>query len=108
MSPKSLGDQNAQIERLAQQFREHLRKALPAQPRTLDEIEKLAHQIGERVKQEVQKEMLESFGTGYGGSWIVCGCGNPARYVACHWRQLVTRFATYLPFATAAKEMEAI
>jgi hypothetical protein len=141
-----------QIERLTQQFREHLKKALSPQPHTLDEIEKLAQQIGKQVKREVEKDLLESVGTGYEGSSAFCSCGKMARYVACYRRQLITlngsqslrrayyycqecrrgfcpldqqigigtgqcsvnvralltRFASYLPFATAAKELEVV
>jgi len=142
-----------QIERLTRKFQEQLKKALPQHPAlTLDEMEKLAQQIGEQVKDEVQKDLLQGRGTGYAGSHALCLCGQPARYIACYRRQLLTlngpqairrayyycapcrrgfcpldtqigigrgqcsvqvcalltRFASYLPFATAAKELEAV
>ncbi len=142
-----------QIQRLTRQFQEQLKKSLPLDPTlTLDEMEKLAHQIGEQVKEAVQKDLLQSRGTGYTGSYARCSCGQPARYIACYQRQLITlnglqvirrayyycpkcrqgfcpldtqigigrgqcsvqvcalltRFASYLPFATAAKELEAV
>lgn len=142
-----------QIERLTRRFQERLEQSLPQNPfLTLDEMEKLAQQIGEQIKREVQKDLLESAGTGYTGSSAFCSCGKVARYVACYRRQLITlngsqslhrayyycspcrrgfcpldqqmelrpgqcsvnvralltRFASYLPFATAAQEMEAI
>jgi len=143
----------AQIERLTHTFQEQLKKSLPWDPElTLDEMEKLAQQIGEQVKDEVQKDLLQSRGTGYAGRHTRCSCGQPARYIACYRRQLLTlngpqmirrayyycapcrqgfcpldtqigigrgqcsvqvcalltRFASYLPFATAAKELEAV
>jgi hypothetical protein len=151
--PNSDTARQEQIARLTRQFQERLEKSLPQDPAlTLDEMEKLAQQIGEQVKREVQKDLLESAGTGYAGSETLCSCGKSARYIACYKRQLVTlhgpqslrrayyycrvcrrgfcpldrqigigrgqcslqvqalltRFASYLPFATAAQEMEAI
>src|SRR5579875_508687 len=142
-----------QIERLTREFQEQLTKSLPPHPDiTLDEMEKLAQQIGEQVKKAVQKDLLQSRGTGYLGSQTRRSCGQRARYIACYRRQLITlngpqvirrayyycqecrqgfcpldaqigigrgqcsvqvcalltRFASYLPFATAAKEMEVV
>jgi hypothetical protein len=142
-----------QIARLTRQFQQRLEKSLPQHPAlTLDEMEKLAQQIGEQVKNEVQKDLLQSRGTGYAGSHCACSCGQSARYVACYRKQLLTlngpqvirrayyhctkcqqgfcpldtqigigrgqcsvqvcalltRFTSYLPFATAAKELEAV
>jgi hypothetical protein len=142
-----------QIARLTRAFQEQLEKSLPRHPDiTLDEMEKLAQQIGEQVKEAVQKDLLQSRGTGYAGSHSRCSCGQPARYIACYPRQLLTlngpqvirrayyycpqcrqgfcpldtqigigrgqcsvqvcalltRFTSYLPFATAAKELEAV
>jgi len=49
-------------------------------------MEKLSQQIGEQVKEAVQKDLLQSRGTGYTGSHTRCSCGQPARYIACYRR----------------------
>ena len=80
-----------QIKRLTRKFQEQLKKPLPFDPElTLDEMEKLAQQIGEQVKNEVQKDLLQSRGTGYAGRHIRCSCGQSARYIACYRKQLLT------------------
>lgn len=143
------------IARILKRVEEQLRRELPdapKTPKTLDEIERSAEELGEQVKREIQHELLDVCGTGYQGKVAGCACGGQARYKgqvvrsvvtlhgeepiarayyycsACrrgfypidallrlgggqcstHVRALACRFASYLPFALAARELELV
>jgi hypothetical protein len=52
------------VERLTRQFRELLRKKLPDEPGTLDEIERVTEEIGTEIKREISDECLGWHGSG--------------------------------------------
>lgn len=145
-------EREEQIRRLVRAYEQQLRQALPTGPQTLEQIERKADEIGQAVKQRIQKEVSAAQGTGYKGRVFACACGKPARYVADYTRCVVTlhgtvplsrayyhcsackqgfcpldnvlqlgasqcsvsaqalicRFAAFLPFATAARELRVV
>ena len=145
-------EREEQIRRLVRAYEQQLRQALPSGPQTLEQIERNADEIGQAVKQRIQKEVSETQGTGYAGRVLACACGKPARYVADYTRCVVTlhgplplsrayyhcgvckqgfcpldsvlqlgasqcsiaaqalicRFAAFLPFAAAARELRVV
>ena len=145
-------EREEQIRRLVRAYEQQLRQSLPSGPQTLEQIERRTEEIGEAVKQRIQKEVSDAQGTGYAGRVLACACGKPARYVADYTHNLVTlhgplrverayyycrgcqqgfcpldtalqlgagqcsvlvhalicRFAAFLPFATAARELRLI
>ena len=46
------------VERLTRQFRELLKKKLPDEPGTLEEIERVTEEIGTEIKREISDECL--------------------------------------------------
>jgi hypothetical protein len=91
------------VERLTRQFRELLKKKLPDEPGTLEEIERVTEEIGTEIKREIEHECLGWHGSGYCGPWLACACGalskfkkyNPKRIVSQCGEATVTR-AYYL------------
>ncbi|KAG8526084.1 uncharacterized protein KY384_000076 [Bacidia gigantensis] len=105
-----------QIQRLLGAYETHLRKTLPTTPQTLEQIERTAQDIGEEVKQEIQKEVADAQGAGVLSlprlrqgfcpldRQLQMGSGQCSVTVAA----LLARFAAYLPFETAARELELV
>lgn len=154
MTPEKTAEQlrEEQIARLVKAFEQRLRTRYPRNPQTLEEIERTAQEIGEHIKQEIQQEIVDAAGSGYGGQASPCRCGQPARFKgkvvrrivslhgelvlvrAYYWcarckrgfcpldrkldlgrgqtsvsvRLLACRFASLLPFAKAAAELELV
>ena len=81
-------------------YEQQLRHDLPSGPQTLEQIERKADEIGQAVKQRIQKEVSAAQGTGYKGRVFACVCGKPARYVADYTRCVVTRHGS-LPLSRA-------
>ncbi len=94
--------QEALIQRLLRQFEQTLRASFrqspPNEPHTLEQIEDLVQEIGEQIKERVQKGIADQQGTGDVGKRARCSCGKRARYVALYPRQLVTRHGSLLLF----------
>lgn len=90
LPPSTLPEREEQIRRLVRAYEQQLRQSLPTEPQTLEQIERRAEEIGEAVKQRIQKEVTDAQGTGYDGRILACGCGKLARYVADYTRNVVT------------------
>lgn len=145
-------DREERIARILRAVEERLRRELPEGPQTLDQIEEATEQIGEEIKREIQQEILDAHGTGYGGTTLLCSCGGICRHKSDQVRHVVTlhgeqpvarayyycsackrgfhpldrvlglghgqcsirvralacRFASYLPYAVAARELEMV
>ena len=88
------------IQRLLREFeqtrRASFRQSPPNEPHTLEQIEDLVQQIGEQIKERVQKGIADQQGTADVGKRARCSCGKRARYVARYRRQLVTRHSSVL------------
>jgi hypothetical protein len=143
----------ARLQRILKQVEQQLRGALPNPYQAVEKTESQVHEIGEKIKQVIEKETLAEASEKQAplARQVVCACGKPARYVASRSRQLVTingvytlwrayyccracqkgfcpldqvwelgtgafsvggralacRFASYLPFAVAVRELEA-
>jgi len=89
------GDPEEHIRRLVQEFEKRLRQEIPASgetlPQTLDEIEQVADRLGQEIKEQIQKELLERTGSGYVGKLTACSCRRMARFVATYKKQVLTR-----------------
>ncbi len=79
-----------QIARLVNSFEQRLRNSYPRTPQTLEEIERRAQEIGEKIKQEIQQEIVDAHGSGYAGATCACGCAGSARYKGQVERRLVS------------------
>jgi uncharacterized protein UPF0236 len=79
-----------EIARLVTAFEKRLRKDYPGRLLTIEEIERMAQEIGEGVKQDIQQEKSDATGTGYSGKRVSCACGARARYKHTADRQIVT------------------
>jgi len=145
-------DREARIQRILQEVEKQLRQSLPEPLQSLEKTEQEVWEIGEQLRQIIERETLASAGRGYVGSHTGCACGRFARYVGEYRRQLVTRngnrllhrayyhcatcrrgfcpldqqlgigrsectvavqalaarFASYLPFAKAAEELDLV
>jgi len=89
-SPETDTAREARIRRLLREVEKKLREALPDLDQPLEKIEQDAFDIGRQVKEIVERDTLESLGTGYVGSQATCACGTPARFVTQTARLLVT------------------
>ena len=83
-------EREEQIRRLVRAYEQQLRQSLPTGPQTLEQIERNADEIGQAVKQRIQKEVSEAQGSGYAGRVLACTCGKPARHVADYTRCVLT------------------
>jgi hypothetical protein len=79
------------IEELLRKYEARLRRALKRRPRTLEEWEETAEEVGNKVKCDIEEQVLREEGTGNCGTEKSCACGKRARYVADYTRRFVTR-----------------
>lgn len=88
---RSPQEEEALIQTLLTRYETQLRRALAQRPRTLEQMEDCAEDIGNQVKRDLQTEIVGQEGTGEEGKQIACACGKQARYVADYSRRYVTR-----------------
>lgn len=79
------------VERLTREFRELLKKRLPDEPGTLEEIERITEDIGTEIKREIEDECLGWHGSGYLGSQIVCSCGGVSKFKKYNPKRIVSQ-----------------
>ncbi len=84
-------EEEALIQKLVDQYQAQLRQALKKKPRTLQQIEDTAEQVGNQVKRDLEEAVVRREGTGDSGKQTACACGNLARYVADYSKRWVTR-----------------
>jgi len=78
------------VERLTRQFRELLKKRLPDEPGTLEEIERVTEEIGTEIKREIENECLGWHGSGYVGSQVTCSCGSVSKFKNHYPKRIVS------------------
>jgi hypothetical protein len=78
------------LQRILREIEKQLRSSLPDLDQPLEKIEQDALDLGRQVKEIVERETLDSLGSGYLGSHALCTCGAPARFVTQTPRLLVT------------------
>jgi uncharacterized protein UPF0236 len=83
-------EREARIQRILQEIEKKLRTSLPDPEQTLEQIEQEVVEIGEEIREVIERESVAPWGTGYLGSHTPCACGQAARYVAAYRRQIVT------------------
>lgn len=84
-------NREAHIRKLVREFEKNLREQTPTGPVTLEQIEKHAQDLGEAIKERVQKEWLDLSGTGHQGRLCPCSCKRSARFVGLYSKLIVTR-----------------
>jgi Uncharacterised protein family (UPF0236) len=72
------------------QIENQLREGLPDPDQPLEQIEQEIVDLGQQIRDLIERETLAPLGHGYRGSATRCACGGSARYVALYRRQLVT------------------
>jgi hypothetical protein len=93
-TPEETPEQREQrLQRILQQLEQRLRQTLPNPYQPLEKTEQEVYDIGEQVRDIIQKETLsEATETQETcGRTQPCGCGQSARYVAMRSRQILTR-----------------
>lgn len=88
--PTPDAEREARIQRILQEVEKKLRESLPDPNQPLEQIEQEVVEIGQEIRDLVERETLSASGSGYVGSHTRCRCGSPARFVAQYARQLVT------------------
>jgi hypothetical protein len=88
--PSQDPEREARIQRILQEVEKKLRQSLPNPQQSLEKIEKQVRDIGREISDVIERETLDSLGTGYEGAHTRCVCGAPARYVVDLSRHLVT------------------
>lgn len=83
-------ERDALVDALTELYRKQLKQQLPMQNLTLDQIEKVAGQIGKEVSQEVQKRLTQQQTRKPRPRQQKCSCGQTARYKGEQSRTLVT------------------
>jgi hypothetical protein len=83
-------DREARIQRILRRVEKQLREDLPDPHQPLEQIEQEVVDLGEKIRDVIERETLAPLGHGYVGSQTPCACGGPARFVAIQPRQLVT------------------
>src|SRR5437870_3897740 len=86
----SEGEREARIQRILQEIEKKLRRSLPDPEQPLEKIEQQVVEIGQEIREVIERESVAPLGIGYVGSHTLCACGSPARYVAAYRRQIVT------------------
>jgi hypothetical protein len=89
-------DEEALIQELLKKYETCLRRALRQRPRTLEQLEETAEQVGNEVKRDIEAEVLQEEGSGDCGTQTACACGALARYVADYTRRFVTRHSVLM------------
>lgn len=90
-SPSESPEQReARLRRLLREVEKALRDGLPALDQPLERIEQDSANLGRIVQEIVERDTLESLGSGYVGSHAPCSCGLPARFVTQTPRVLIT------------------
>jgi hypothetical protein len=83
-------DREARLQRILRQVEKQLREGLPDPDQPLETIEQEIVDLGQQIRDVIERETLAPLGHGYHGAQTRCPCGGPARYVALYRRQLVT------------------
>src|SRR5262245_61542198 len=96
MPQNSTPDDEALIQELLKKYENRLRRALKQRPRTLEQMEETAEQVGNAVKRDIEEEVLKEEGSGHCGAVTACACGALARYVADYTRRFVTRHSVLM------------
>lgn len=87
-------EHDALVDALTERYRKQLKEQLPSGDLTLDQIEKIAGQIGNEVSQEVQKRLSQQQTRKPRPKQQKCSCGQIARYKGEQARTLVTVHGT--------------
>jgi hypothetical protein len=87
-------EHDALVDTLTELYRKQLQEKLPAGNLTLDQIEKIAGQIGNNVSQEVQKRLAQQQTRKPAPKQHKCSCGQITRYKGEQARTLVTVHGT--------------
>lgn len=88
--PSPSDDRDARIQRILRQVEKKLRHSLPDPDQPLEKTEREVVEIGQEIREVIERETLDALGSGYQGSHFTCACGRSARYVALIGRHLVT------------------
>jgi hypothetical protein len=59
--------EEALIQKLTAQYESQLRRAFKKKPRTLEQIEDTAEEVGNQVKRDIQEQVIQEQGTGEQG-----------------------------------------
>jgi len=84
-------EEEALIQKLLAEYEAQLRRALKKKPRTLEQIEDTAEEVGNQVKRDLEEQIVQQQGTGDQGQQTACSCGQSARYVYDSSKRWVTR-----------------
>jgi hypothetical protein len=87
--PKSVKEER--IRRIVERFERTLRRRWNEMPKSYDEIEDEAQEVGEQVKRIIEEERSDACGTGYAGTRLRCGCGARAKYKGLRTKELISR-----------------
>src|SRR5438067_1917561 len=84
------------IEEMVARYRRLLEEQVPAEPRTLDDIEETVERIGREMDRQLERRILEELEDKHRyENQARCPCGGWARYRATHAKQVVTRHAEH-------------
>ena len=90
--PEETPDQREErLQRILRQVEERLRRSLPPAYQPLEKTEAEVFEIGEQVKEIIERETLLPATQEAGAPSAMCGCGRAARYAGHRSRQIVTR-----------------
>ena len=78
------------LDRLKERFGKLLEEKFPQEPGTLEEIERIAEDVGSEIKRDAEREYVEWHGTGYVGPTCVCGCREQAKFKGYYGKLAVT------------------
>jgi hypothetical protein len=92
MPEKPTDDQvrEEQIRRIMERVEAKLRKKLGTGQQTVDDMEEVAVDVGDAVKEVIVDEVQKDCGSGYAGSRSVCSCGARAKYKRTQDRRVIT------------------
>jgi hypothetical protein len=79
-----------QIRRIMERVEARLRKKLGKGPQTVDDMEDVALDVGDAVKEVIVDEMQKDCGSGYVGTRAICCCGDRAKYKRTQDRRTIT------------------
>lgn len=80
----------ARLQRILRQVEKKLREQLPDPDQTLEQIEREVVDVGQGLREIIERETLDGAGSGHVGSRARCACGRSARFVTLTGRTVVT------------------
>jgi len=88
---KKVAETEEVVRRVMAKFEARLRESLKENPGSLHEIELDVDNLGDMIKQEITKEMVDRLGDGYQGTRISCQqCSGKARFYGQRDREIIT------------------